>query len=138
VLRETGEWDIRCPKTLKEMFKPPRKGYWFKINRVQARQVCKILARAYKIQAPQVDEITPTGWNGWYHPKTRTISVWARAHLKSVFHEFYHHLDEMTQGAYDSSDHPGKHRLTPATGRTTEISLAWQFADKLFDALRQP
>lgn len=135
MLAETGLWDIRCPGALLRMF-PVRRGYWFKVNRDEARLICWALSRAYHVNVPVVDERTPHGYNGWYHPRTQSISVHPRAHIKSVFHEWYHHLDHATQGRYDSSDSPA-YRLTPATLRTGPASYAWQFAERLYNLLKE-
>lgn len=132
--KEDGTWDLRMPEAVLGMF-PERKGYWFKVGREQARLIVAALARAYRIRKPKVDEVTPRDANGWYHPRTQTISIHGRAHLKTVFHEFYHHLDEVTDGEYDSSDWPDR-RLSPMGVRTTSVSLAWQYAEKMFDLLR--
>lgn len=56
-----------------------------------------------------------------YMYDTKTALLCSRNHLKSIFHEFYHHLDNMTDGKYNSSDRGGG-----------SSSLAWIFADKLW------
>jgi hypothetical protein len=61
-----------------------------------------------------------------YDYETRTVLLQHRNHIKSVFHEFYHHLDNMTGGKYDSNDRQG--------GST---SLAWIFAEKLWQEFRE-
>jgi hypothetical protein len=135
MLAATQTWDVRCPRELRALF-PIHRGYWFKVDRKRARVVLAVLARVYKIKPPQVTERTPDeGANGWYHPKSRSISIHSRAHLKTVFHEFYHHLDFMTEGKYNSSDNPVR-KLTLRGQRTSGVSLAWQFAEKLFDLMR--
>ncbi len=135
MLREEGTWDLRLPRALLHLF-PERRGYWFKVNRDTAQFICWALSRAYRVSMPVVDDVTPKGANGWYHPRTHTISVHARAHVKTVFHEWYHHLDEVTGGRYDSSDWPD-HRLSRRSERTTPVSLAWQYAERMFDLLRE-
>ena len=117
----SGKWDVRCPDKLKTLF-PERVGYYYRVNHDTAEQVLKILADAYQIPAPKLAKIT----NGskeyaiyMYH--TETVLLRSRNHLKSIFHEFYHHLDNMTDGMYNSDDMEG--------GST---SLAWIFADKLW------
>lgn len=117
----SGKWDVRVPPALVLMFPwRERRGYWYKVNRDTAREVVRHLAHAYGIEAPLVDERRPQH-NGLYVLRTRTISIHARGHLKTVFHEFYHHLDNMTGGEFRSDDHH---------------HLAWAFADKLWDALK--
>ena len=56
-----------------------------------------------------------------YEYELNTILLRPRNHLKTVFHEFYHHLDNMTDGLYDSDDHQGG-----------TSSLAWMFAELLW------
>lgn len=128
MLRATKAWDVRCPKALARMF-PVRRGYYYKVDREQARKIVKILSRAYEIPVPEILEETPRGCNGWYegqwHPDGKQhwsrIAIHARGHMKTVFHEWYHHLDSVTRGKYNSDDRK---------------QLAWQFADRLFDVLR--
>jgi len=59
-----------------------------------------------------------------YCPPNKVL-LYARNHLKSVWHEFYHHLDYQTKGKYNSSDRRGG-----------ESSLAWQFADRMWEEFR--
>jgi hypothetical protein len=130
MLRKTKTWDVRCPPALKRMFpRSARRGYYYKVDRQQARRICGIMSRAYGVTVPHVMiDRPPPGWNGAYEWQGRgfgVIWVHGRAHLKSVFHEWYHHLDAATRGRYDSDDRRGG-----------PSSLAWQFADRLFDALR--
>lgn len=128
MIRATKEWDIRCPKALARMF-PVRRGYYYKVDRKQAQKIVKILSRAYGItmRANISIDKPPKGCNGVCHYLTghSMIDVHARGHMKTVFHEWYHHLDYATRGKYNSDDRQG--------GPT---SLAWQFADRLFDVLR--
>ena len=126
MLRATREWDVRCPKALVRMF-PVRRGYYYKVDRTQAKRIVRILARAYKVQPPIICASSPDrGYNGTYWTADHRIQVHGRGHMKTVFHEFYHHLDVITRGKYNSSDRRGG-----------PSSLAWQFADRLFDILRQ-
>jgi hypothetical protein len=84
----------------------------------------RILAKAYGILPPKIMPVGPErGCNGQY--SEGQIWVHARAHMKSVFHEFYHHLDDETRGKYRSDDRNGG-----------SSSLAWQFADLMFESLR--
>lgn len=53
---------------------------------------------------------------------TKTVLLYNRNHLKSIFHEFYHHLDNMTDGEYDSDDR-----------ENGSSSLAWIFAETLWE-----
>jgi hypothetical protein len=127
--RGTKAWDIRCPRALTNLF-PERTGYYYKITRAQATRVVRILSRAYGVRAPEISDESPSAGNNadcTYLPRGMSrIRIHARGHMKSTFHEFYHHLDHATGGMYNSSDRQGG-----------DTSLAWQFADKLFDALRQ-
>lgn len=129
MLRASREWDVRCPKALARMF-PVRKGYYYKVDRQQAQRICRLLSKAYGITTPTIGVEGPErGNNGecWYLPNSRQslIKVHARAHIKSVFHEWYHSLDYATKGKYRSDDRRGG-----------PSSLAWQFADRLFEVFR--
>jgi len=125
MLSKTREWDLRCPRALMNMF-PVRRGYYYKVDRKQARKIVRILARAYGVPVPTVCDTAPDkGYNGTYWYNGERIQVHARCHMKSVFHEFYHHLENKTNGKYDSNDRRGG-----------ASSYAWQFADHLFDLLR--
>jgi hypothetical protein len=93
------------------------------VNTGTAGQVLRILSEAYQIPAPRLETKPKEGGeNALYDYDTRTILLRSRNHLKTVFHEFYHHLDNMTDGSYDSDDRDG--------GPT---SLAWMFADRLWE-----
>ena len=118
---DSEEWDVRCPDRLKKLF-PKRTGYYYRINPEAAKKVLEVLSEAYCIPAPGL------GWMpkdraeyAMYDYEMRTVLLRSRNHLKSIFHEFYHHLDNVTEGKYDSSDRNG--------GST---SLAWIFADELW------
>jgi hypothetical protein len=132
MLRSTKEWDIRCPQALANLF-PVRKGYYFKINHAQAEDVMLVLSKAYDIKPPLLSMAKPTrGANGECYYKTNSngelysiIRIHARGHIKTTFHEWYHHLDWMTSGKYNSNDRQGG-----------PSSLAWQFADRMFDVFR--
>jgi hypothetical protein len=117
-----GKWDIRCPDQLKKLF-PKRRGYYYKVGHDTANTVLSILADAYKIPAPAIGKI-PRGSKEYamYDYDTKTVLLYNRNHLKSLFHEFYHHLDNMTGGKYNSDDKSG--------GST---SLAWIFAEKMWE-----
>lgn len=129
MLRKGKTWDVRCPKKLARMFpQAERHGYYYKVTRRQAQQICAALSKEYGVCVPVVAAYNPPRpnngrccWDG----KNSSIEIHGRAHLKSVFHEWYHHLDFSTRGKYRSDDRQGG-----------PSSLAWQFADRLFDALR--
>ena len=116
-----GQWDVRCPDELSALF-PRRRGYYYKVGHETAQEVLRILSAAYEIPAPKLSKI-PKGSMEYamYDYDTQTVLLYARNHLKSIFHEFYHHLDNMTDGEYDSSD-----------GAGGSSSLAWTFAEKLW------
>jgi len=118
----TEKWDVRCPSQLKKLF-PKRTGYYFKISHDTAKKVLNILSDAYEIPAPKLDKI-PKGSKecAMYDYDTKTVLLYNRNHLKSVFHEFYHHLDNMTDGEYNSDDR-----------EDGSSSLAWIFAEKLWE-----
>lgn len=110
-------WDVRVPPAVRKMF-DRRKPYYWKINKAQAEKVLHHMAEVYHIPPPKVVVKRGFGANAMYSRKSKTVTMWARNHIKSIFHEFYHHLDNMTGGAYDSNDRRG--------GKS---SLSWQFAD---------
>lgn len=116
-----GTWDVRCPEELRRLF-PKRSGYYFRVDAGTAGKVLCILSEAYRIPAPRLGT-RPRGGveNALYDHDTRTVLLRSRNHLKTVFHEFYHHLENMTDGLYDSGDRDG--------GST---SFAWMFADRLW------
>jgi hypothetical protein len=125
MLRASKQWDIRCPRALVKMF-PVRRGYYYKVTREQAQQIVRILSSAYKIHPPSISSKGPTQkCNGecWYLPLGMSrIHIHARGHMKTVFHEWYHHLEHATKGKYNSSD---------------ARQYAWEFADRLFDVFRE-
>ena len=117
-----GKWDVRCPEELVNLF-PKRTGYYFRVDQDMANKVLSILSEAYGIPAPSLGKI-PKGSkeHALYEYGTKTVLLYPRNHLKTLFHEFYHHLDNMTDGMYDSDDRVG--------GST---SYAWMFADILWE-----
>lgn len=118
----TGEWDIRCPDKLIKLFLT-RTGYYYKVNHDTAKKVLKILSDVYKIPAPNLGKMAKKRKeSAMYDYDTKTVLLYSRNHLKSIFHEFYHHLDNITDEKYNSDDREG--------GST---SLAWKFADKLWE-----
>ena len=116
VLRKTGKWDIRCSQELIDLF-PNRKGYYFRVDKDQAIEICRILSRDYGIDPPNISVTSPEYRNAEYEDETETIGMRPRNHIRSIFHEFYHHLDNMTKNKYDSSD---------------DYSYAWKFAKRLW------
>jgi len=132
-----GLWDIRVPVALRrwELARRRLGGYWFKVNRVEARKVVAWLATAYGIPAPVVRDEAPKlrrgtrgagRVRGCFYVKADVgyIEVHGRCHLKTVFHEFYHGVEYATDGAYCSDDQMG--------GPT---SLAWRFADRMMEVI---
>lgn len=116
-----GEWDVRCPDELKKLF-PKRTGYYYKVERDTAGKVLKILSDAYGIPTPELGDIEKGSKEyAAYMYDTKTVLLNRRNHLKTVFHEFYHHLDNVTGGQYNSDDREGG-----------SSSLAWIFADMLW------
>ncbi|MHC4702147.1 MAG: hypothetical protein ACYTFQ_16395 [Planctomycetota bacterium] len=117
----SGEWDVRCPDKLKRLF-PKRTGYYYKASHEMAREVLSILSDAYEVPAPKLGKIPKKSVEcAMYDYDTRTVLLYSRNHLRSIFHEFYHHLDNVTEGKYNSDDRTGG-----------PSSLAWIFADKLW------
>ena len=116
-----GQWDVRCPDTLRRLF-PERTGYYYRVDIDTADKVLRILSEAYRIPSPKLARITAGSREyAKYEYDTYTVQLRSRNHLKSVFHEFYHHLDNMTGGMYDSDDRQGG-----------TSSLAWMFAELLW------
>ena len=109
-----GMWDVRCPEKLRKLF-PKRTGYYFRINHDMAHKVLNILSDVYEIPAPKLGKISKgSKENALYEYDTKTVLLYPRNHLKTIFHEFYHHLDNMTDGVYDSDDRaswPVEHTL---------------------------
>lgn len=119
-------WDIRCPKKFEELF-PVRRGYYFKVGNEKAKEVLKHLSDEYGVKEPGLELIRKRiEQNALYDFETKTVHLYSRNHLKSVFHEFYHHLDNMTNGEYNSDDRDGN-----------ESSLSWMFAEKMWEAFRE-
>jgi hypothetical protein len=116
-----GTWDVRCPPALGRLF-PKRSGYYFRVDGDTAKKVLHILSSAYGIPAPGLCRL-PRGEreHAQYEYEAGIIYLRSRNHLKTVFHEFYHHLDNMTDGMYDSDDRQGG-----------TSSLAWMFAELLW------
>jgi hypothetical protein len=99
-----------------------RNGFYYMVDNGTAGKVLNILSDAYKIPAPKIGRIAKESKEyAIYLYDTETVLLHSRNHLKSIFHEFYHHLDNMTEGKYNSSDREGG-----------SSSLAWIFADKLW------
>lgn len=144
----TWIWDIRVNPGIiiwrRECLKV-RYPYYWKLNVLEAKDMVDLLADSYgvrpcRVRAFHSDSLgkralavpgAAGGLNGCYFPSMEVMYIHGRAHIKTVVHEFYHHLDNVTEGEYDSDDHPdGSH------GRTTKASLAWQFADRFWEALK--
>jgi hypothetical protein len=138
-------WDIRVHPNIiawRKACVEQRIPYYWKLDVKEAQDFCDLLAESYKVTPPKVRSFTEEEGkrilknvgngklNGCYFPTQRTMWIHSRAHIKTVVHEFYHHLDSVTEGKYDSDDHPDGSR-----GRTTAVSLAWQFADRFWAAL---
>lgn len=118
--------------------------YYWKLNKQEAQDLCDLLAEEYNVSSPIVRNFhedhmgqmalkvdgAKAGLNGCYFASQCVIYIHASAHIKTVVHEFYHHLDCVTEGQYDSDDHPDG-----SGGRTTKVSLAWQFAARWWEQL---
>ena len=122
-----GQWDVRCPDELKQLF-PKRTGYYYRVGRDTAKIVLNILSGAYGIPPPDLG-IIEKGSKEYsaYMYDSKTVLLKGRNHLKTLFHEFYHHLDNITGGQFDSDDREGG-----------SSSLAWIFADKLWAKFISP
>lgn len=121
-------WDIRLSQRLIELCEliiRRRKAYWWKISVVQAQEIVNLLSEAYGIKPCRVSSPPPKDLKciACYDPEYG-IRTYAQPHIKSVFHEWYHHLDFETVHRYDSSD-----------GHGGDDSKAWQFADLMWAVL---
>ncbi len=138
--REDGTWDVRCPGALYQLRDKlrtlpngkPRPYYW-KVDRKTAALVVRILSRAYHIKPCRILPENPPQsagpLNGMYdsaHNGKPAMWIHGRAHLKTVFHEWYHHLEAMKPEEYNSSDRHGG-----------DSSYGWQFADRLWALLTE-
>lgn len=121
--RSTREYDIRGAEAIRALFpRAARRGYWFKVDREAGARVLAALAAAYGVPPPVLSPLLPSQkCNGEYWLDTQTIRVHGRAHLKTYFHEFYHHLENMDRD-FDSSD---------------RLRLAWGFAERMWFEFRQ-
>ncbi len=118
-----GTWDVRCSDKIRNMFERSKPYYW-KINKDQALELLKEFCNLYKIREPELKVISLSkkcNYVAIYYWDTEMIGMYSRNHIKSIAHEFYHHLDKCTRGKYNSDDRRGK-----------ENSLAWIFADKFW------
>lgn len=132
-----SRWDVRVhPHTvdLLEGWRLRQNGrsrpYWWKITPLQAEKLVEHLCRIYNVHSPAIIRLNAPvcrafGYlnhrsiKGLYIVSSEQIAVHARSHIKTVVHEFYHHLDTVTDGKYDSDDRRGG-----------ASSLAWKFADR--------
>jgi hypothetical protein len=91
-----------------------------------ATKIVEMLSKEYEVETPLIGKLdSKRNLNGCYNNRTKTIYMHSRNHIKTIFHEWYHHLDNVTNRKYNSSDRSG--------GRT---SLGWQFADLLWEKFR--
>ena len=128
-------WDLKVSKEMIDFYNLTKKNgnnYFWNFNREKAIQLVKILSETYQVSVPKV--VTNTkhlndygkkwyggGVCGMYYYKSQTIIMRTRNHLKTIIHEFYHHLDNMTNGMYNSSD---------------ELRYAHMFAEKMYSLIR--
>lgn len=112
-----GTWDIRCPGSLFKLRDSLKANTNYKVDAAIAKQIIELLARAYHVKRCQVKAGSARknklfkGLDCVYTAPVRagdrpTLFV-RRAHVRSVFHEFYHHLEYITDGRYNSSDRLG-------------------------------
>ena len=139
----TFVWDIRMPKELKEYYNSlktiglqNKNTYFYKLNIEQAAIVVSLLSDIYNIPAPKlvVDikylkncnalSVTKYGLN------TSTIYMYPKNHIKTLFHEFYHHLDDRTSKI---------NRTYVSYGGRDDMyhQFSFDFADKLYDLVRK-
>lgn len=131
----TRSWDIRISKAFIHWYQKLKdnrtNNYFYKLNISQSRELVGILARTYGVVPPTVDiNVKCLKKNNavgmyWYletppHP-AKMIYLYPRSHIKTVIHEFYHHLENVTR-KYNSSD---------------ELKYAHMYADKMYDKLRR-
>lgn len=126
-MKKDGSWDIRVSEDLLNLF-DRTKPYYFKVNVEQARAVVFVLSNIYGLRGRPLVINEPSllgGLYGRYVPERKTIIMHNRNHVLTILHEFYHYLDDVTDGEYDSNDNQGGNS-----------SFAWQFADKIWEEIR--
>ena len=112
-------WDLKVSKQMIYFYNTTKKNgnnYFWNFNLEKAVQLVKILSESYSIRVPKVvsntkvlKELGKKYWGttklcGAYFNDNQTIYMRTRNHIKTIIHEFYHHLDNMTNGMYNSSD----------------------------------
>jgi hypothetical protein len=126
-----GKWDVRVPSALRMMVIKGTHGVFLsrgaRTNRTGALRIVSLLAEAYGVSPPtvrvSVAELRERGANAMYDPNVPEgeVIMYGTNHVKSIFHEFYHHLDRETRHAYNSSD---------------ARSYAWQFAELMYAEIK--
>jgi hypothetical protein len=126
------KWDIRATPELMTFYNSlkPRGPYFYKLGLEDVKTCVSILANAYGVICPKVvvnnSGVRRMRARAFYNKPSHTINMCTRNHIKTIFHEFYHHLEEVTNGIYRSG-----------TAKASEHKYSHQFADILYDDLRQ-
>ena len=112
MLKEIKNWDIKITQEMVDYYKELKKtggNYFYKLNKEQAKRWVEMLCAAYEISVvPKIlvdkKALASCEACGLYVPSNQTIYMNGRSHILTIIHEFYHHLDNITGGKYDSSD----------------------------------
>ena len=128
MLVKTREWDIRITTQMIDFYKKIKEegAYFYKLNILNSRKIIELLCDAYEISYPEsirvnVYFLRKNNCNACYFNNTSEIYLYPRTHILTPIHEFYHHLEIMSGGKYDSSD---------------DKNYASVFSHKLYDELR--
>jgi len=130
----TGQlkWDIRVSQELMTFYNSlkPRGPYFYKLKLADAEQCVSILANSYGVSCPKVvvnnSGVKRIRARAFYNKPSKTINMCTMNHIKTIFHEFYHHLEEVTNGIYRSG-----------TAKASEHKYSHEFADIIYDDLRK-
>lgn len=128
-MKRDGTWDIRLTPALRRMVLGATHGIFhsrgIRTNKAGAVAIAAQLAKAYKVRCPSivvdVKALRQRGANAMYYFSGEVIVMYGTNHVKSIFHEFYHHLDNVTHGKYHSSD---------------RYKFAWEFAERLYAKIK--
>ena len=135
-MKHDNTWDLRVTKDMVDFYNKTKKegnNYFWNFNLSSAITLFDLLSKAYQVNKPDllsctkkvnqigINPLTGKRTRAYYEIDTKRITMRARNHIKTIIHEFYHHLDNVT-GLYNSSD---------------ELCLANKYADKMYEILRK-
>jgi len=126
---ESKEWDIRITTDMIDFYNKIKReegAYFYKLTLSNSKKIIELLCDAYLISYPEsivvnVPFLRKNNCCGCYFFSRSEIYLYPRTHILTPVHEFYHHLEVMSGGKYDSSD---------------ERNYASLFSHKLYDELR--